>query len=256
MIGGIIGDIIGSTYEFNPVRRKDFEFFRTDSTFTDDTVLTVATMDAILNNIPYGDAYRKYYRDYPNRGWGGMFRMWGLRDEALPYNSFGNGSAMRVGPVGWAFNSLDKVLEEAKKSAEVTHNHPEGIRGAQAVAGAIFLARTGKSKREIARFIEDTFFYDLDRSIGEIRKTSEFNETCMVSVPEAIICFLDSDSYEDAIRNAISLGADADTQACIAGSIAEAFYGEIPKELEFRALALLPQEFIHTVNTFSQHTKN
>ncbi len=256
MLGAIIGDIIGSKYEFNGVKTKDFELFLDGSTFTDDTVLTIATADAILNNKSYFEVYKNYPKMYPNRGYGTYFYRWFNENEASPYNSFGNGSAMRVSPIGWAFNTLSEVLEEAKKSAEVTHSHPEGIKGAQAVASAIFLARIGKSKKEIEEYIKYNFGYNLDRSVDEIRDTADFDDTCKVSVPEAIICFLESKSFEDAIRNAVSLGADADTQACIAGSIAEAYYKEIPKEFKDKTKELLnDKKIIAIIRKFREKFK-
>jgi len=250
MIGAIIGDVIGSVFEFSGTNKKDFDLFCLDSEYTDDTVLTIATIDAILNSGDYSKTYKEYAKNYPNRGYGNRFRQWYQSEDSEPYNSFGNGSAMRVSPIGWLFNNIDNVLKEAKKSAEVTHNHPEGIKGAQAVAAAIFLARTGKSKENIRDYIENKFEYDLSMTIDEVRKISKFNETCMVSVPEAIIAFLDSTSFEDAIRNAISLKADADTQACIVGSIAEAFYGEIPEDIKEKTFARLPKEFISKLDEF------
>ena len=192
MLGAIIGDIVGSTYEFNGVKNKDFELFPLGSNFTDDTVLTIATADAILNSKFYLDVYRHYPRNYPGRGYGGRFSGWYKGNDIKPYNSFGNGSAMRVAPVGWAFENMDDVLSEAKRCAEVTHNHPEGIKGAQAIAAAIFLARTGKKKEEIKDNLEKRFKYDLSRSVNQVREQATWDETCIRSVPEAIICFLDS----------------------------------------------------------------
>lgn len=250
MLGAIIGDIIGSTYEFDGVKTKDFELFPEGSTFTDDTVLTVATADAILNNKTYEEVYREYPKNFPQRGYGDRFSDWTKNRRVGPYNSFGNGSAMRVGPIGWAFGTLEEVLEEAKKSAEVTHNHPEGIKGAQAVASAVFLARQGKSKKEIKEYIEETFGYNVSQSVDEIREDAVFDETCMVSVPQAIICFLDSSSFEDAVRNAVSLGGDADTQACIAGGIAEAYYKEIPQVVRDEAIGKLDPRLKEVVEEF------
>ena len=181
-----------------------------------------------------------------------MFRGWLMSDNPQPYNSFGNGSAMRVSPVGWAFDSLEETLEKAKESAEVTHNHPEGIKGAQAVAACIYLARTGKSKQEIKEYIESTFGYDLSRSCEEIRPDYVFSETCQESVPESIIAFLDSTSFEDAIRLAVSLGGDADTMGAITGSIAEAYYKEIPEEIKKEVLERLPEEFIDVMERFHE----
>ena len=229
MIGSIAGDIIGSVYEFCPVKTKQFDLFTENSVFTDDTVCTIAVADHILNGGGYAAKLKQHGRRYPGAGWGGRFYEWLFGGSNKPYNSYGNGSAMRVSPVGFAFNTLNKVLEEAKISAEVTHNHPEGIKGAQAVAAAIFLARHKKTKEEIRSYIQETFEYDLRQTVDQIRPNYEFHETCQESVPQSIICFLDSTDYEDAVRNAISLGGDADTMACIAGGIAQAYYGTIPE---------------------------
>jgi ADP-ribosylglycohydrolase len=220
MIGAIAGDIIGSEHEFHGTKSYDFQLFAPGSTFTDDTVLTVAVADCILHRKQYAPTFKEYGKRYPDAGWGGMFYRWVMSKDDKPYNSFGNGSAMRVSPVGFAFNSLEEVLKEAERSAAVTHNHPEGIKGAQAVAASIFMGRQGEKKDAIREYIEDRFGYDLQHTVDEIRPEVYFDETCQVSVPQAIIAFLDSDSYEDAIRKAVSLGADADTQACIAGGIA------------------------------------
>jgi ADP-ribosylglycohydrolase len=185
ILGAIAGDIIGSSYEFNNEKSLDFELFTNDTFFTDDTVLTAATMHAILHQTGYGKAYRGFGRLYPHRAYGGKFRAWLYADNPEPYNSWGNGSAMRVSPVGWCCGSIDAVLAEAKKSAEVTHNHPEGIKGAQAVASAVYLARTGKDKNEIKQFIVDRFGYDLNQTIDEIRPVYEFDGSCRGSVPRA-----------------------------------------------------------------------
>jgi ADP-ribosylglycohydrolase len=219
--------------------------------FTDDTVLTVATATALLNGQPYADAYHEFGRRYPHAGYGGAFRRWLQEDHRRPYGSFGNGSAMRVGPVGWAMTSVDEVLAEAARSASATHDHAEGIRGAQAVALATFLARTGSSKEVIRREVETRLGYDLSRTVDEIRPTYTFDVTCQGSVPEAIVAFLDSDSVESAIRLAISLGGDADTQAAIAGGIAEAFYRGVPDWLAREVLAKLPDEFRDVVDRFT-----
>jgi len=250
MLGAIIGDIIGSTREFKGIKTKDFELFPKGSDFTDDTVLTIATADAILNNKTYTEVYKQYPRDYPEENYGGFFYRWAFGRSEEPGKSFGNGSAMRVSPIGWAFGTLEETLEEAKKSAEVTHGHPEGIKGAQAVASAIYLARTGKSKEDIKKYIETTFDYYLDRSVDEVRETAVFDATCQTSVPEAIICFLDSNSFEDAIRDAISLGGDADTQACITGAIAEAYYKNIPKDMWQKAIRVLPKKLKEIMDQF------
>jgi ADP-ribosylglycohydrolase len=231
IIGAIAGDIIGSVYEFNNVKSPDFEMFRPGTSFTDDSVLTMATMYALLKRIDYTGAYQTFGRKYPHRGYGGHFKSWIYNDNPKPYNSWGNGSAMRVSPIGWYAGTIEEALAEAQKSAEVTHNHPEGIKGAQAVAAAVYLARTGKSKDEIKRFIAGTFNYDLDRTIDEIRPDYDFDVSCQGSVPEAIIAFLESVDFETAVRLAVSIGGDSDTIACIAGGIAEAFYREIPDHI-------------------------
>ena len=229
MLGGIAGDIIGSRFEHAQIKTKDFELFSRQCTFTDDTVHTVAVADSLLHKTPFQVNFRRYFEYYPNAGYGNRFRRWARSARPLPYGSYGNGSAMRVSPIAWFYDSLDKVLEEALHSAEVTHNHPEGIKGAQAVAGAIFLARTGAKKQEIREFVEGRFGYDLGQSVDEIRPTYSFNVTCQGSVPQAMISFLEADDYEDAVRNAVSLGGDSDTLACIAGSVAEAYFGGVPE---------------------------
>lgn len=228
MIGAIAGDIIGSVYENLHTKRKDFELFTRFSTFTDDSVLTVAVADAILTDRDYGRAIKSYARRYPLRGYGPRFLQWMVMPGNKPYNSFGNGSAMRVSPVAHAFDLEQEVLEEAGRTAACTHNHPEGIKGAQATALAVFRARIGQDKETIRKAIQDHCGYDLSRTIDAIRPGYRPDVTCQGSVPEAIIAFLDSASFEDAVRNAVSLGGDADTQACIAGAIAEAYYKTIP----------------------------
>jgi len=251
ILGAIIGDIIGSVFEWQNVKTTDFKMFGAGTDFTDDSVLTFATMDSILNGIDYTMAYQTYSRKFPYRGYGGFFKSWIYSDNPKPYNSYGNGSAMRVSPVGWAYNTLDEVLRQAKRSAEVTHNHPEGIIGAQATAAAIFLARNGSGKADIKKYIQDTFGYDLERRIDDIRQVYRFNETCQKTVPESIIAFLESDDYESAIRLAISIGGDSDTVACITGGIAEAFYREIPEWIVANALPLLPLDVIKLIEEFS-----
>jgi ADP-ribosylglycohydrolase len=239
MLGSIVGDIVGSIYEFNNHRSKDFPFFGSRCTFTDDSVLTVALADVILKNGDFAAAMRRYGRLYPNAGYGGMFRRW-LADASMgPYNSFGNGAAMRIAPAGWAFATLEETLTRAREFTAVTHDHAEGIKGAEATAGAIWMARHGKSKAEIRAWVEKQAGYDLSRTCDEIRPAYEFNETCQRTVPEAITAFLESTDFEDAIRLAISLGGDSDTLACITGGVAEAFYGGVPKEIEREALARL-----------------
>ena len=229
--GAIAGDIIGSRFEFHNHRSVDFELFTDRSHFTDDTVLTLAVAKSLLSGESYSDSFVSIGRRYRKSGYGLNFKEWLKSDIQTPYNSFGNGSAMRVSPVAWAFDTLERVLSEAKESAEVTHNHPEGIKGAQAVAAAIFLARGGSSKDEIRSYITTNFGYNLTRTLDDIRPGNQFDETCQGSVPESITAFLESSDFESAIRLAVSIGGDSDTIACIAGSIAEAFYQNIPIEI-------------------------
>lgn len=250
MIGAIAGDIIGSVYEHRPIKSKDFPLFRPDSRFTDDTVLTVAVAGAILSGCPYAEAVREFGRRHPGAGYGGSFIHWLLADDPRPYGSWGNGSAMRVSPVGFAFTSEDEVLREARLSAEFTHDHPEGIRGAQATALAVFLARTGNDKAVIRTRIGREFGYDLSRGIDDIRPGYTFDVSCQGSVPQAIVAFLDSESYEDTIRSAVSLGGDSDTLACIAGGIAEAFYGGVPETIRASALDRLTPDLSEVVERF------
>lgn len=242
MIGAIAGDIIGSLHEYGRTKTKDFPLFEQDCTFTDDSVLTVAVARAILTDGDYMKAVLELGRRYPGAGYGGSFRNWLHSDDPRPYGSWGNGSAMRVSPVGFAFDTVDDVLREAARTAEFTHSHPEGIKGAQATALAVFLARTARDKGLIRSEVSSSFGYDLDRTVDDIRPGYSFNESCQKTVPEAIVSFLDSISYEDAVRNAISLGGDADTLACITGGIAEAFYGPIPPEIGARVREILPRE--------------
>jgi ADP-ribosylglycohydrolase len=241
MLGAIAGDIIGSSYEFAGLKTKDFELFSQDSRFTDDTVLTIAVADRLVYGGDYPRLFKAYCLNYPNAGYGGSFAHWATSASLEPYNSWGNGSAMRVSPIGYAFDTLDRVLLEAKNSAAATHNHPEGIKGAQAIASAIFLARTGKSKSDIKDYISSNFSYDLDRTLDTMRPNYSFEVSCQASVPEAIIAFLESIDFEDAIRNAVSLGGDSDTQACMAGAIAEAFYGGVPPEIATQVLLRLDE---------------
>jgi len=253
MIGAIAGDIIGSAYEWHNIKSKDFELFSPRSKFTDDTVLTVAVADCILNNRDYAKTFKEYGRWYPHAGYGGNFNTWLHSDSLAPYNSFGNGSAMRVSPVGFAFGTLDRVLSEAKRSAEVTHDHPEGIKGAQATAAAIFFARTGKDKNEIRVYIEATFEYDLSPTLADIRPGYHFDVTCQGSVPQAIVAFLESANYEDAIRNAISIGGDSDTIACITGGIAQAYYKTIPENILAETTKRLDKELLIIVDQFNKN---
>lgn len=251
MTGAIAGDIIGSVYEFDNIKTTDFPLFTNESDYTDDTIMTVAVADWLLNGGDLAKVMQRYGREYPypTGGYGGRFSGWLREKDPLPYNSWGNGSAMRVSAVGWMFDSLEKTLEVAKETAVVTHNHPEGIKGAQATAAAIYLARTGKSKQDIKLYIETTFSYDLGRTCDEIRPFYRFNESCQGTVPEAIIAFLDSSDFENAIRLAVSLGGDSDTLACITGGIAEAFYG-IPEDIERQVYDKLPGTFQKVIKEF------
>jgi ADP-ribosyl-[dinitrogen reductase] hydrolase len=253
MYGAIIGDIIGSVYEFAhpPIKTTDFDLFTPDSDYTDDTVLTCAVAEAIINQWDFREALHRYGRNFPGRGYGGQFQSWLFTDPPIAYNSFGNGSAMRVSPVGYAYASLESVLREAKATALPTHNHPEGIKGAQATAVAVFMASTGSSKEEIKQEIVTRFGYDLNRTVDEIRPVYQFNETCQGTVPEALIAFLESEDYESAIRLAVSLGGDADTLACITGGIAQAYYKVIPQWIQDRAWAILPPPFKRVIEEFN-----
>jgi ADP-ribosylglycohydrolase len=252
MLGAIAGDIIGSVHEFRPIKSTDFPLFTPDSRFTDDTVLSVAVADCLLNRAGYVDKFHEYTRAYSNRSYGLNFYHWVHSGNRLPYNSWGNGSAMRVGPVAYAFETLEQALHEAKASAEVTHNHPEGIRGAIAVTMATFMARHGKSKAEIRRTIQEEVGYDLSRTTETIRETYQFDESCQQTVPEAITAFLDSTDYENAIRLAISLGGDADTLACITGGITAAFYGGVPDHIASEALARLDDRLLGVIRQFNE----
>lgn len=251
MVGAIAGDIIGSSFEGSPIKTTDFPLFSIDSRFTDDTVLTVAVAHAILDGEPYSKMIKEYGIRYPDAGYGGAFLAWLHGRIDGPYNSWGNGAAMRVSPVGLAFNSVDEVLEEAKISAENTHNHPEGIKGAQATALTVFLSRSGMGKDGIRREISDRFGYDLERTLQTIRPTYHFDVSCQGSVPESIIAFLESHDYESAVRNAISLGGDSDTMACIAGGIAHAFYREIAPFIVSEVRGRLPEGFLRVIDRFN-----
>jgi len=250
MIGAIAGDIIGSVYERRPIKTKDFPLFDCRCRFTDDTVLTVAIADAILTGGSYLRSVLEIGRRYPDAGYSGTFRRWLFSENPDPYNSWGNGAAMRVSPVGFAFSTENEVLKQAAETAQISHNHPEGIKGAQATALAVFLARTFRDKQQIRQEITDRFGYDLNRTIEAIRPRYSFDVSCQGTVPEAVIAFLESISYEDAVRNAISLGGDSDTLACITGSIAEAFYGGIPADIRTRVQQYLTPELWRVVEEF------
>jgi ADP-ribosylglycohydrolase len=251
MFGAIAGDIIGSVFEHRCIKTTDFPLFQPSCRFTDDTVLTIAIADAILRQRDYGESLQLFGRKYPNAGYGGSFSQWISAPWIKPYNSWGNGSAMRVSPIGFAFSSVETVLSEARKSAEVSHNHPEGIKGAQAVALAVFLGRSGAGKADIRQEISERFGYNLQRTVEAIRPGYRFDVSCQGSVPEAIIAFLDSSNYVEAIRNAISLGGDSDTLACISGGIAQSFYSVIPPEIMLGIRQKLPQEFLDIIDAFT-----
>ena len=240
MLGAIIGDIVGSPYEFsyNRMNMSGIPFWNRDCRFTDDTVMTLAVADALMRSIDEGSDFRqeavksmrRFALRYPAAGYGGRFSMWVVEDDPQPYGSWGNGSAMRVSSVGWAFESLEETERMAAASADVTHNHPEGIKGAQATAAAIFLARTGGTKERIKAYIEERFGYDLGFTIEQIRPEYSYDVSCQGSVPQSIVAFLEAQDYEQTVKLAISLGGDTDTMACIGGSIAEAFWG-VPEEI-------------------------
>ncbi|MGA3207990.1 MAG: ADP-ribosylglycohydrolase family protein [Syntrophales bacterium] len=250
MLGAIAGDVIGSVYEAYPIMYTDFPLFGRHSHFTDDTVLTVAAAYSILEKVDYATAFKTFGRRYPGAGYGSSFYEWIFSPDGRPYNSWGNGSAMRVSPVGFAFDSIEAVLEEAERSASVTHNHTEGIKGAQATALAIFFARKGGNKDFIKSEIEKRFAYNLNRTLDDIKPEYRFDVSCQGSVPESIIAFLESKDFEDAVRKAVSLGGDSDTMACIAGGIAHAFYREIPENIVATVRGRLPDEFLKIIDRF------
>ena len=258
LMGAICGDIVGSTREWRRIKKLDFELLPKGSRFTDDTVMTCAVAEWLMNrDADLTSIMQSWGLKYINAGYGHMFIRWLTRADPKPYNSFGNGSAMRVSPVGWVADTIEGTMELAKAPAEVSHNHPEGIKGAQSVAAAIFLARTGHSKEEIKEFIEREFpSYDLSRSLADIRPKYRFDSTCQGSVPESIIAFLESADYESAIRNAISLGGDADTMAAISGSIAAAFYKDIPDEIATGCMDLLTPDILQCIDNFARYIIN
>jgi ADP-ribosylglycohydrolase len=249
MLGAIVGDIVGSVRECRTVLNGDLPLLTPSSTFTDETVLTAAVADCLLHRLPYGETLRAYALAYPDRAYGTRFAKWVKDPDRTMPNSYGNGAAGRVSPVGWVFETLEETLEEAKRSAVPTHDHPEGIAGAQAVAAAIFMARQGDSRDNIRADIERRFGYDLHRSLLDCSGGGWF-EAAEQSVPEAIVAFLASTDVESALHNAVNLRGDADTQAAIAGSIAEAFYGGIPASLAEPCTAMLPMEFRSLLDEF------
>ena len=255
IIGAIAGDIIGSPYEFHSIKSKDFDLFSRKSTFTDDTIMTLAIANwlcvnkdskhVLINNLKY------FGNMYPNAGYGGRFMEWLRHDSPEPYGSWANGSAMRVSPCAWVADSLEEAQDLAKKSAIVTHNHPDGVKGALATCDAIYLARLGASKDEIKDHIELRYEYFLNRSIDEIRPNYKFDVSCRGSVPESIICFLEAENFEDTIRNAVSLGGDADTQAAIAGSIASAYW-DVPKNIAYKSIHRLDYRLLKVFIDFEE----
>ena len=252
ILGALLGDVVGSVHEWERTKRTDFPLWTPKSRPTDDGVLTCATAEAILAGIPYDKAYRDWARRYPNAGYGGAFKKWFAADAAGPYGSWGNGSAMRASPIGAAFDTTDAVLAEAERSAAVTHDHPEGIKGAQAAALAVLLARQRMPKEDIRRELAFRFNYDLVRTLDEIRPAYAFDVTCQGSVPEALIAFLESSDTEHAVRLAISLGGDADTQATIAGAAAAALEGFIPEPIAAELWRRLPDDMREVVEAFAE----
>ena len=251
LLGAIAGDIIGSRFEHHPHKSTDFEAFTDGSFFTDDSVLTIAVAEAILNGRTFQEAILDWGRRYPHSGYGGYFRAWLSAADPQPYNSYGNGSAMRASAVGWAFHTVVEVLVQAEASAAPTHNHPEGSKGAQATALGVFLARSGWTKEQMRAEISARFGYDLSRTIAAIRPGYRYNEICQQTVPEALIAFFDAQDFEEAIRLAVSLGGDADTLAAITGAVAEAFFGGIPGWMVGEVKKRLPGEMWEVVEEFN-----
>ena len=262
MLGAVIGDIVGSAYEWNNVTTENFEMFGEGSRFTDDTVMSCATAEAVLclkenseiaeehTSKEYATLYKRYYTRYPDVGYGAEFAKWAQDPRLFVQGSYGNGASMRVSPIGFAFDRLEDVLSHAERSCLYTHNNREAISGAQAVAGSIFLARSGKTKGEIRRFVQKTAGYDLNLKLKDFRVTYSFSSRTKLSVPVAITAFLEADSYEDTVRKAIAIGGDSDTIACIAGGIAQAFYGEIPEWMKEKALERLDPQLRGIIEQF------
>ncbi|MDE6368015.1 MAG: ADP-ribosylglycohydrolase family protein, partial [Muribaculaceae bacterium] len=251
LMGTICGDIIGSWYEFSPIKRYDFEFFTDENKFTDDTICTIGIADALIHNEPFEPRLKSWCLKYPRAGYGGMFSSWMHSYIKGAYNSWGNGSAMRVSPIGAYVKTIEECLSVAKQSAEITHNHPEGVKGAQAVASAIFLALHGCDKKVIKDYIETEFCYDLSRSYKDIQPLYSFEVSCQKSVPESIIAFLESYNYESAIRLAVAYGGDADTMAAISGGVAAAYYGEIPDFIISKCKTILSREILSVIDSFN-----
>ena len=252
MLGAIAGDIIGVPWESSGEKRHDFPLFSEYSRFSDDTVMTMAVAHALLEKRSYAEAMREFGRRHPFAGYGQHFEQRLIDASIGPYNSYGNGGAMRASPIGFAVRPAEEALAEAERCAAPTHNHPEGVKGAQAVALAVFLARSGASKQHIRGEIAARIGYDLERTVAAIRPGYNFDVAAERSVPEAIICFLDAQDFEGAVRNAVSLGGHADTMACIAGAIAEAHWGEIPKQIAEEVRKRLPLEFLDLVDRFHE----
>lgn len=252
MIGAIAGDVIGSIYEQANIKTKNFPLFQKSCLFTDDTVMALALADALIHSRDIGSNFRRFYSWYPRAGYGNMFKAWALDPTRGAYNSFGNGSAMRVTAVAYAFETSDEVLAEAEESAIVTHNHAEGIKGAKAIALATFLARNGRPKEAILDAVIDLTGYDLEFSLDDIRDTYFFDTTCQGSVPQALVAFRESTDFEDAIRSAISIGGDSDTIACMAGSIAGAYYQSVPKEIDRHVRSRLDERLSGVLSLFEE----
>ena len=252
MIGAIAGDVIGSVFEGSNLKSKDFPLFSRDSRFTDDSVLTAAVADSVLHGRDYADSFRAFYGWYPWAGYGFLFSNWARNPFLEAYGSYGNGSAMRVSPIAWAFGTQEEVLTEAARSAAATHNSVEGIKGAQAIALAAYLARTGKTKSAIMSAIVDRFGYDLDFTLDGIRSDYGFDVTCQGTVPQALVAFRDSEDFEDAIRSAISIGGDSDTIACMAGSVAAAFHGGVPTKIDGAVRARLDERLNGILDLFER----
>lgn len=252
MLGAIIGDVVGSRFEFSNTNRMDFDLFTSESDYTDDTICTIAVADAILKKAPFDESLHSWCRKYPRPkgGYGGYFNCWVQSDNPTPYGSYGNGSAMRASACGWLAKTRDEALIYAKESAECTHGHIEGIKGALAVADSIWQLRNGMKKEQLKAYIIDNYDYNLNETCDEIRAGNEFDESCQVAVPQSIIAFLESTDFEHAIRLAISLGGDSDTIGAIAGSIAEAYY-TIPEDMATAALEKLPEDMLEVYRRFS-----
>jgi ADP-ribosylglycohydrolase len=265
MYGAIIGDIIGSRFEFDRGdKSRDFEFFTPECEFTDDTVMTIAVAEALMDAGKDADektvkaelikSMKKWGKRYPDAGYGARFINWVLTEDPEPYGSYGNGSGMRVSPVGWLYDTIERTREVARWTSEVTHNHPEGIKGAESTAAAIFMARNGASQAEIKKYLTEEFGYNLTRTLDEISPSYYHVEDCMRTMPEAFTCFLEANSYEETIRNVMYIGGDTDTLGAIAGAVAEAFWG-IPEEITRRVPDYLTKSLMDVVTRFEKEIK-